>query len=117
MHDGGVEQQGLHSRKQGPGELKPGAVHDEERARTLMRDHRPKHDESADGADEDDLADGKRNDQPFAHGIVKREHEVASQHDQDAGEDQVLWRAKLHVAVHPCRRLAGQWACSRQPAG
>jgi hypothetical protein len=92
VDDGGVEQQSVERGGDDTRKLQPDAIQMEQSGRSLLHDHRAEDDEGADGADQNHLADGEARHQPFAHGVVEREHEIAGQHQQDAGHN--------HVAVH-----------------
>lgn len=97
VDDGGIEQPGVERGGDNAQKLQDRPLHMEQLAGPLADDHRAKHDESADRADQHHLADGEGSDQPFAHRIVQREHEIASQHQEDAGEENV-----------PDREVAGE---------
>ena len=56
----------------------------------LPGDHRAEHDEGAYRTDQHDLADREARDQPFAHGVVQGEHEVAAEHEQYPGKDEIF---------------------------
>src|SRR5690606_17417451 len=77
------------------------------------RHHRAKDREGADRTDEEDLTDGERRDQPLAHGVVEREHEIAAEHQEDAEQDLVCGVAKrVHGLRCEEKRLVAAFPCA-----
>lgn len=87
--DSGIKQRDIAGRHKNTDELEALLLDAEQGHRPLPKDHWSEHDESANRADHQHLADGKAGDQPLAHCIVQRKKQIAKQHQQDAGHDQI----------------------------
>ncbi|MFW8643462.1 hypothetical protein ACOJBO_15395 [Rhizobium beringeri] len=78
----------------------------------MPEDHWSEHDESADRADHQHLANGKARDQPLAHCIVQRKEQIAEQHQHDASHDQVSGIGDTRLGLHLSHPRKNGRACA-----
>ncbi|MNH96966.1 hypothetical protein D3C73_496510 [compost metagenome] len=86
---GGVEQAGIGSCHDHTGKLQARFFDLEKRGCRTAGQKRPENKKGTERAQQQDLPNGKTGDQPFAHGIVQGEHQVAQKHQKNAGQNGV----------------------------